>query len=100
MRLEVCESEILIDYILATTAARGLGLGSGYFKQVEAAGSPIHHEVMMAKQCGMLFVKLPKSVMDMLREGYTGIKITSKEDEQYCDHFFQLAQRTKIGFYK
>lgn len=95
-KIDVCDSEILIDYVLATSAARGLGLDSGYFKKDKES---IHGDIVVAKQCGMLFVKLPEYVMKLLRDGYTGFKITCDEDIELSEHTFQLTSNTTIGFY-
>lgn len=94
-------NELMIDYLLASSVARHFGLRAEYFSQAyRTGGATLHDEIVLQKQCDMLFIKLPKKAMEMLRDGAIVVKLDCDDDEKEFDYILQLTRQTRIGFWK
>lgn len=94
-------NELMIDFLLASSVARNFGLSAEYFSQAyRKGGATLHGEIVLKEQCGMLFIKLPKQTMEMLRDGAIAVKMDCDDDDREFDHILQLTRQTRIGFWK
>jgi len=93
---KTCDSELLIEYVLASSAARWLGLHRSFFLNNKQS---LNNKILIAKQCGMTFVKLPEEIIRLNKEGYIPFKINDDKDELSATFTFQITNKTKIGFY-
>lgn len=103
------DSMLMIDYLLATSVARHFGLSCTFFKTISNRGG-LREDIILAKQCGLLFVRLPKNIMHMIRDGYVPCPIRNKTDmSEFMDgvresngkHFiFSLTDSIEIGLWK
>ncbi len=94
-------NDLLIDFLLASSVARHFGLRAEYFSQAYRTGSAtLHNEIELQEQCSMLFIRLPKEAMQMLRNGAVAVKLDCNEEEKEFDYILQLTRQTRIGFWK
>ncbi len=90
-------NELLSNYVLASSAARYLGLSSRYFQDKKES---LSKDIIIRKSSNLLWVKLPKEVIRLHDDGYMAVKMSSNENSSDYEHFFNLTDKVTIGFWK
>lgn len=88
-------------YFIGTWLAREFGLPINYFSIINSKRpKTLHQEINISIFAGLVFVKLPSKVFELIKTGYIAHKIELDDDLEMYEYIFKITSETKIGFWK